>query len=146
MKYWTFFAVKILAAAAILLALWPLAQLLLPAPEPFLNATLHPMGRDFGYTLGVWGFWMIGVGLLYLVVHDQRYRCRTCLRRLRMPIARGSWNRMLLLGRPHTEYICPYGHGKLKVPELHLTGKEPTDWAEQQDIWKELKTLASKER
>ena len=55
-------------------------------------------------------------GVLYLVVWDQRYRCRTCLRRLRMPVFAGSWPNMFLKGQPRMEYICTYGHGTLKVP------------------------------
>ncbi|MBI3679572.1 MAG: hypothetical protein HY235_04170 [Acidobacteria bacterium] len=146
MKYWAYFAAKLVAVAALMRGLWPLVQRLLPEPEPFLMADLHPMGHDLGYTLGVYGFWLIGAGLLYLAVWDQRFRCRTCLRRLRMPIARGSWNHMLLLGRPHTEYICLYGHGTLKVPDLHLTGKESPDWAEHRDIWTELELLDAGKR
>ncbi len=60
-------------------------------------------------------------GVLHLIVWDQRYRCRTCLRRLRMPVSAGSWPNMLLFGQPRTEYICLYGHGTLKVPEFRVT-------------------------
>ena len=77
-------------------------------------------------------------GLLYISVLDQRYRCRVCLRRLRMPIERGSWSRMFMLGRPEVEYICIYGHGKLNVPELQISGMENPEWKEQGDIWSEL--------
>ena len=51
----------------------------------------------FAYLM-VW--FLLCAGALYLIVHDQRYRCRTCLRRLRMPIGTGSWGQMLQLGRP----------------------------------------------
>jgi hypothetical protein len=78
--------------------------------------------------------------LVYWIAWDQRYRCRTCLRRLRMPMATGSWKNMMFLGQPRTEYICVYGHGTLKVPELQLTG-EPSDWQPHDDIWKELESL-----
>ena len=61
-------------------------------------------------------------GVLYLIIWDQRYRCRVCLRRLRMPIETGSWGRMLQFGRPRIEYICPYGHGTLKEDELQISG------------------------
>jgi hypothetical protein len=53
---------------------------------------------------------------------------------------------MLLSGRPHTEYICTYGHGTLKVPDVQFTGKEPIDWAEHQDIWKELELIDADRR
>jgi hypothetical protein len=55
-----------------------------------------------------------------------------------MPIQTGSWKN-ILFGPPKTEYICPFGHGTLKVPELHLTGNNPPDWQPHgDDIWKEL--------
>ncbi|MBV6432674.1 MAG: hypothetical protein IANPNBLG_02816 [Bryobacteraceae bacterium] len=145
MRYWGYFAAKLIAIVALLSAVWPVFRRLLPAPQPFLYEHLDQMGHDLGYTALVYGFWLAAAGLVYLSVLDQKYRCRTCLRRLRMPIARGSWSR-LLTGRPHTEYICPYGHGTLKVPELHLTGKEPNDWAEHQDIWTELELLDTHRR
>lgn len=144
MKYWGFFVAKLVAAVALLAALWLPVEALLPKRSNFWNTSLHPMGHDLFYTAVVYSFTLLGVGLLYLVILDQRYRCRTCLRRLRMPISRGSYTRMLLVGRPHQEYICPYGHGTLKVPELHITGKEPNAWAEHQDIWKELEELGTR--
>jgi len=66
------------------------------------------------------------------------YRCRTCLRRLCMPIETGSWSYMLRLGRPQIEYICPYGHGKLNVEELQISGTVTPEWTEHGDIWSEL--------
>ena len=97
------------------------------------------------YTL-VTGLWFLAAcGLLYLCIWDQRYRCRVCLRRLRMPVETGSWSRMLLLGRPHIEYICPYGHGTLKQEELQISGLENAEWTpHSDDIWEEL-CAASKE-
>lgn len=147
MKYWGFFTMKALAAAGLLRALWPLYRDLFRAADPLVRAAgLDPMGHDLGYTVAVYLFWLFAAGIAWLVIWDQRYRCRTCLRRLRMPVRRGSYNRMLLVGRPHTEYICAYGHGALKVPELHITGKEPNDWAANQDMWKELELLDSDKR
>jgi hypothetical protein len=45
-----------------------------------------------------------------------------------MPVPTGSWGRMLLLGRPRIEYICPYGHGTLKRDELQIYGPETPEW------------------
>ncbi len=86
--------------------------------------------------VGLW--FLVSAGLLYLCVLDQRYRCRVCLRRLRMPIETGSWSRMLLLGRPRIEYICPYGHGTLKEEELHISGSDNPEWTESGNMWEEL--------
>lgn len=147
MKYWGYFLAKLTAILLFMRGVWPVFQSLLPEPDELLRANdIHPMGRDLAYTTCVYAFWLAGAGLLYLAIWDQRLRCRTCLRRLRMPIARGDFGRMLLIGRPHMEYICAYGHGTLKVPELQFAGKEPTNWDEHQDIWTELETLGPGKR
>lgn len=152
MKYWGYLAAKLAAASAILLGLrWVLLRLL-PVPEPFsfpmayrerVYVPHEPFATDLGYTFAMLFFTLFGVGLMWLVVWDQKYRCRTCLRRLRMPILTGSWTH-ILLGRPRTEYICPYGHGTLKVEELQITGRQGPDWEpHDDDIWKELYSLES---
>jgi hypothetical protein len=79
--------------------------------------------------------------LLWVAVVDQRYRCRTCLRRLRMPVTSGSWPNMFLIGRPRTEYICIYGHGTLKVPDEQIAGSARPAWERHDDIWRELEAL-----
>ena len=57
-----------------------------------------------------------------------------------MPVLTGSWT-AVLFGAPRTEYICPYGHGTLKVAELQITGRQQPDWQPHEDIWKELESL-----
>ena len=92
-------------------------------PHPRFSAYRAPrFGYDLAYTLVVGLWFLLCCGVLYLCVLDQRYRCRVCLRRLRMPVETGSWSRMLFLGRPRIEYICPYGHGTLKEAELQISG------------------------
>ncbi len=82
---------------------------------------------------------LVFAGILYLIVWDQRYRCRVCLRRLRMPIATGSWSRILQFGRPRIEYICTYGHGTLSEDDLHISGLSGAEWTpHSEDIWTEL--------
>ena len=83
----------------------------------------------------------LGAGLLFATIWDQRRRCRTCLRRLIMPIQRGSWGSMVVFGRPQTEWICPFGHGTLSIEELQITGRQSPDWQPHDDnIWKELES------
>jgi len=138
MRYWAFFAGKLLAVAAIADGLfkmldwwWPAQQFAYPYPPGF--------GYELGYTMRVGAWFLACCGLLYAAVWDQRYRCRTCLRRLRMPIETGSWSRMLQFGRPEIEYICTYGHGRLNVSEVQISGSEEPEWTpHQQDIWAEL--------
>jgi hypothetical protein len=85
------------------------------------------------------GWFLLAAGALYLIVWDQRHRCRTCLRRLRMPVETGSWGFMLQLGRPRIEYICAYGHGTLKEEELQISGLANPEWtAHSDDYWEEL--------
>ena len=104
-----------------------------------------PFVTDLSYTFIMLVFWLFGAGLLWLIVLDQRYRCRTCLRRLRMPLHTGSWTHVLF-GAPKTEYICLYGHGTLKVDELQITGHQNPDWKPNEDIWKELYSLEETKR
>ena len=77
MRYWAFFAGKLIAVAAIadglfkmLDWLWPAQQFAYPYPPGF--------GHELGYTLGVGAWFLLCCGLVYAAVWDQRYRCRTC--------------------------------------------------------------------
>lgn len=140
MKYWGLLAVKLVAAVWAARGLWLGVKTLLPPPRPFLYIG-QPFGRDLIWTLAAGFCFLVGCGLLYLAWVDQRYRCRVCLRRLRMPVETGSWSSMLQLGRPRIEYICPFGHGTLEVPEVQLSGPEHPDWKEHRDIWSELESL-----
>ena len=105
-------------------------------PIPEINWKLFFWDLLYTSLVGLWFLFL--AGLLYLSVLDQRYRCRVCLRRLRMPIGKGSWSRMLQFGRPEVEYICIYGHGKLNVSEVQISGMENPEWKEQGDMWSEL--------
>jgi hypothetical protein len=130
MKYWAYLVGKLVLAAGLLYPFWILIQRSFSLARPF----------DLAHYLTMFAFGLIAVGIAWLIVWDTRYRCRTCLRRLRMPIQRGSWNHVLL-GAPHTEYICPYGHGTLSVAELQITGRQMPDWEPHEDMWKELFSL-----
>lgn len=76
--------------------------------------------------------------LVHLMLRDQRYRCRVCGRRLVMPLDRGSRTRPMT-EPPGLEYICAYGHGKLKT-ETWVSGDPPDEWKEYGDMWEELVT------
>src|SRR5262245_48204880 len=145
MRYWSYFAAKLIAAAAVLYGLLAILNWIYP-PAPELFEYLPPrFGYDLGYTLFVLVWFLMCTGALYLAIWDQRYRCRVCLRRLRMPVETGSWSRMLQLGRPRIEYICPYGHGTLKEDEFQISGAESPEWTpHSDDLWEEL-VAASKD-
>jgi len=141
MKYWGYLAAKLAAGAGIAWAVLWVIHVSYPRYHPLVpEERPDPFVHDLYYTFTMLGYFLFCLGLLYLIVLDQRYRCRTCLRRLRMPIVRGSWTHVLL-GPPRTEYICPYGHGTLRVPDLHVSGNNPPDWQPHEDMWKELISL-----
>jgi len=146
MRYWAYLFAKLVAAAGILWGTRRLMAAVMPAPETFMYMRVgDPFVTDLGYTFIMLVFWLFGAGLLWLIVLDQRYRCRACLRRLRMPVHTGSWTHVLF-GAPKTEYICLYGHGTLKVDELQITGHQNPDWEPNEDIWKELYSLEETKR
>lgn len=141
MRYWGYLVAKLVAAAGILWGTRRLMAAVMPPPDTFMHRSFRdPFVTDLNYTFIMLVFWLFSVGLLWLIVLDQRYRCRTCLRRLRMPLHTGSWTHVLF-GAPKTEWICLYGHGTLKVDELQISGHQNPDWQPNEDIWKELYSL-----
>ena len=135
MRYWAWFVAKLAVAAVGLRGMIKLVSRIFP-PE---KDPLAPLSNGMRYLLCdlvLMLCFLIFAGVLYLIVRDQRYRCRVCLRRLRMPVATGSWSRILQSGSPRTEYICTYGHGTLSEDDLHITSAEWTPHSE--DIWTEL--------
>ena len=138
MKYWGYFAAKLLGLVGVMKLLWVGLLSVVPQPETFMYVRVSRFAQDLPWTLVFLFYTLFGAGLLHLIILDQRYRCRTCLRRLRMPVETGSWTHMLLFGRPRIEYICPYGHGTLKVPEVKISGLEYPDWQPHEDMWTEL--------
>jgi len=137
MKYWAFLIAKLALVAIVLAGTGLLIEYLLPAPKAS-GATIYTVAtHGINYSLAMMVQALLALGLVWATIWDQRYRCRTCLRRLRMPIQTGSWTHVLL-GAPRTEYICTYGHGTLKVAELQITGRQQPDWEPHEDMWKEL--------
>jgi hypothetical protein len=154
-KYWAYFGAKLAVAAGVSAGAlwgvrycWPVRQYFMPMYTPrvgyhLVEYTYVPrFGFDLPFTLAVLGWFLLTCGLLYLAVLDQRYRCRVCVRKLRMPVSLGSWSKMLQFGRPTIEYICPYGHGRLNVEQVQIAGAEPPEWSPQrEDPWEELCSL-----
>lgn len=139
MRYWAYLSGKIVVAASALYGLLRLIARSFPAPPQGDWPRLHSMGQELIGYLYLLGWFLLCAGALYLIVWDQRRRCRVCLRLLRMPIETGSRSYMLQLGRPRIESICPYGHGTLKEEELQITGHANPEWKpNSDDIWDEL--------
>ena len=139
MRYWGLLFAKLATIGIVVAGGW-IAVHAMSAPGSGQKYPLPPFGTDLGYTMSLLLLWLVGVGLFYLAVLDQRYRCRTCGRRLHMPVSSGGRN-SLLLRAPRTEYICRFGHGTLRVPDVDLTGTPQSDWHSIDDMWKELEEL-----
>jgi hypothetical protein len=143
MKYWLYLFAKLSGVVAIAFALQSLLAGLYPRekPLPKFGPALEPFLHDMPYTFLTFGIGLLSVGLLSLAIWDQKRRCRSCLRKLIMPVATGSWGHIVLLGQPRTQYICPYGHGTLSIADLQIAGRELPDWQPHDDnIWKELES------
>jgi hypothetical protein len=143
MKYWLYLLAKLAIAAGVVFVLQTALDFFYPVPQ--LRADYGPPQplflHDMLYTFLTLGIWLVGAGLLSLILRDQRRRCRTCLRKLIMPVNSGSWGHMVTFGRPRTELICPFGHGTLSIEELQITGRQSPDWQpHDDDIWKELES------
>jgi hypothetical protein len=140
MRYWAYLAGKVVAAAAPLYGLLILFGKVFPEqPQRGPWEQLHTMNQALLCDLCLAGWFLLCVGAAYLILWDQRGRCRVCARRLRMPIETGSWGYMLQLGQPRIESICPYGHGTLRVDELRISGAANPEWTRNSDdIWDEL--------
>ncbi len=143
MKYWGLLAAKIAGIGGFAWSTHWLIFGLMPLPQQTRDYGHIPFGTDLNWTFAI-AFWFLAIcGLGWAAVADQRYRCRTCATRLRMPVATGSWGRATLFARPKMEYICPYGHGTMNVAQLQITGLETPEWDEHGDIWKELESIGS---
>ena len=139
MRYWASCAAKVVATFATFYGLLALLNRTWePGYDPYMEIPPR-FGYSLGYTLTTLVLFLLFTGALYLAIWDQKYRCRVCLRRLRMPVETGSWHLMLQFGRPRIEYICPYGHGTLKEDELQISGLENPEWTpHSDDMWEEL--------
>src|SRR5947209_16083033 len=97
MKYWGYLAGKLLVAAGIAYGLRVALKAWMPQPEPVvLDIRPEPFATDLTYTFVMLLYFLICIAMLWVIVLDQRFRCRTCLRRLRMPVSTGSWKNALL--------------------------------------------------
>jgi hypothetical protein len=145
MKYWLYLLAKLAGAAGVVCGLQFALVFFYPDQPPPLARFGPPpplFMHDMLFTFATLGVWLIGAGLFAVILSDHRRRCRTCLRRLIMPIASGSWGHMVVFGRPRTELICPFGHGTLSIEELQITGRQTPDWQpHDENIWKELESF-----
>ncbi len=143
MRYWGVLLGKLLVATAVLYGIWAAMVRWYPVPPQYVMNQREMFLHDLPWTTLVFVYQLVVQGVLFLIVLDQRYRCRNCGRRLRMPVNTGS-HAHVLFGPPRTDYICTYGHGTLKVPQLDITGREKPNWEQHDDLWKELIETSAK--
>src|SRR5260370_502012 len=143
MRYWGILAAKLVVATIVLYGIWIGLHLWYPVPPQYILLRQEVFLHDLPWTTIVFVFCILVQGVFTFIIQDQRSRCRTCGRRLRMPVSSGS-HAHVLFGPPRTDYICLYGHGTLKVPELHLTGRQEPKWKANDDIWTELYETSAK--
>lgn len=141
MKYWAFFAGKLGLIWGIAFLLKMALHLAVPVGVVARRYGHQPFAHDLAWTTAMLVYTLVCVGLVTLAILDQKYRCRTCLSRLRMPVITGSWGRATIFSPPRTEYICPYGHGTMRENNLKIAGRQAPDWVEHKDIWEELESL-----
>lgn len=137
-RYWGWLAVKLIAAATLVSGFWNVAATLAGPGPTGLLANWPRFGSDLPYTFAACFSVLVGFGLGWLCAADQLYRCRTCVRRLRMPMSQGNYSHTMLGGAPYTEYICTYGHGKLYVPDVHLSSSRARRWIGYGSLWENL--------
>ncbi|HXE31227.1 MAG TPA: hypothetical protein VN515_05450 [Terriglobales bacterium] len=138
MKYWSWLILKLILAIGIVGGFWTVASWVVPPPPTGLLANWPRFGSDLSYTFAVAFSVILGFGLGWLCAADQVYRCRICVRRLRMPRSEGNYSHVMLGGSPFTEYICTYGHGKLLVPDVHLSNSRSLRWTGYGSLWENL--------
>jgi hypothetical protein len=130
LRWWTFFLTKsaLLAGIAYFLA-WIAVHQVVAA----LLGTIYPLADE----VSVWVFLPLAVVVLSWSIADQQKRCRSCLRRLVMPIDIGRPG-SVLLNFAGTEMVCSEGHGILYVPESDASSLERDRWSRLDDTWSDL--------
>lgn len=90
MRYWAYLVAKLGVAGVLLFVLRGLFVYWYPKPDTFMYSFVRPdpFMHDLTYTVTMLLFTLLAVGVVWLIVWDQRYRCRTCLRRL-VPVITG---------------------------------------------------------
>lgn len=136
-RYLVLLVAKILVVAGILAAMILAVNALFP-PPPGLLHDWPRLGTSWPYTLALLICVLADYGLLRLALWDQRYRCRICLSRLRLPTTEGNYSSVWLGGAPYTEYVCTWGHGNLYIPDVHLASGRKAVWVGYQSLWENL--------
>jgi hypothetical protein len=87
--------------------------------------------------LSIWVFLPMAIAVLSWSVHDQQSRCRTCLRRLELPVDIGRTG-SVLLNWSGTEMVCSQGHGILYLPDSPANSLDRDRWSNLDESWSNL--------
>ena len=86
----------------------------------------------------LWLYILLGMGVFFWALADQRARCRVCLRLLCFPVRIGCPG-CLLLDWSGVELLCTQGHGVLHVPHMAASWEEESQrWIALDESWKGL--------
>jgi hypothetical protein len=93
----------------------------------------YPLVDEFA----IWVFLPLAVAALSWSVRDQQQRCRTCLRRLELPVEIGRTG-SVLLNWAGTEMVCSQGHGVLYLPDSPANSLDRDRWSNLDESWSSL--------
>ena len=85
----------------------------------------------------IWLFLPLAIVALSWSVRDQQQRCRTCLRRLELPVEIGRPG-SVLLNWAGTEMVCSEGHGVLYLPDSPANSLDQDRWNKLDESWESL--------
>jgi len=86
-----------------------------------LLAPLENIGQRLGACAALMVWFLLAVWPSSSSSTTKRYRCRVWSAPAAHAGGDGLLGRMLQLGRPRVEYICPYGHGTLRAEEVQIS-------------------------
>ena len=93
----------------------------------------YPMVDEYS----LWLFLPLAIATLSWSVGDQQRRCRTCLRRLQLPVEIGRTG-SVLLNWAGTEMVCSEGHGVLYLPDSAANSLDQDRWNKLDESWESL--------
>ncbi len=85
----------------------------------------------------IWLFLPLAIAALSWSVRDQQRRCRTCLRRLELPVEIGRPG-SVLLNWSGTEMVCSDGHGVLYLADSPANSLDHDHWSKLDQSWESL--------
>ena len=99
----------------------------------WMMGSTYPLADEYS----IWLFLPLAILALSWSMRDQQNRCRTCLRRLELPVEIGRTG-SVLLNWAGTEMVCSEGHGVLYVPESAANSLDQDRWNKLDDSWSNL--------